>query len=152
MNVFSRRALDNADKRIRALEVDLSKWQALVEAEKKHVAEVRRHIHFYWLPVTHLTDTTLQACAFASERGVYMRKLESSLRAADEEISRTRRETEKKIKKLSSAAVPASTREEALKQENEGLWVSILCECASKQLTFSFSENREMHDVQTEHA
>lgn len=44
MNVLSRRALDNADKRIRALEVDLSKWQALVEAEKKHVAEVRRHV------------------------------------------------------------------------------------------------------------
>ncbi|KAI9572298.1 hypothetical protein HD554DRAFT_2015366 [Boletus coccyginus] len=106
MNVLSRRALDNADKRIRALEVDLSKWQVVVEAEKKHVAE---------------------ACAFASERGVYMRKLESSLRAAEEEISRTRREAEKKIKKLSSAAVPASTREEALKQENEGLWKIVKC-------------------------
>ena len=67
----------------------------------------------------------LQACAFASERGVYMRKLESSLRAAEEEISRTRREAEKKIKKLSSAAVPTSAREEALTQENEGLWVGV---------------------------
>lgn len=65
----------------------------------------------------------LQAFAFASERGVYMRKLESSLRAVEEEISRTRKEAEKKIKKISSTAAPASTREEALTQENEGLWV-----------------------------
>lgn len=56
-----------------------------------------------------------------------MRKLESSLKAAEEELSRTKKEAEKKIKKLSSAAVPASTREEALTQENEGLWVSAHC-------------------------
>lgn len=65
----------------------------------------------------------IQACAFASERGVYMRKLESSLKATEEELSRTRKEAEKKIKKMSSAVIPATTREEALTQENEGLWV-----------------------------
>lgn len=43
MNVLSRRAIDNADKRIKTLEVDVSKWQMVVEAEKKRVAEVRRH-------------------------------------------------------------------------------------------------------------
>lgn len=52
-----------------------------------------------------------------------VRKLESSLKAAEEEISRTKKEAEKKIKKMSSAVVPASAREEALVQENEGLWV-----------------------------
>lgn len=43
MNVLSRRAIDNTDKRIRTLEADVSKWQMMVEAEKKRVAEVRRH-------------------------------------------------------------------------------------------------------------
>lgn len=65
----------------------------------------------------------LQAIAFASERGVYMRKLESSLKAAEEEVSRTRNHAERKLKKMSSAIAPASAREEALAQENEGLWV-----------------------------
>ncbi|KAN0090761.1 hypothetical protein V8E55_004327 [Tylopilus felleus] len=106
MNVTSRRAIENADKRIWMLEADLSKWQVQVEAERKRVAE---------------------AFAFASERGVYMRKLESSLRAAEEEVSRTRREAEKKIKKMSLAVVPATTREEALTQENEGLWKIVKC-------------------------
>ncbi|KAH0827390.1 hypothetical protein J3R83DRAFT_4044 [Lanmaoa asiatica] len=106
MNVLSRRAIYNADKRIKMFEVDVPKWQMLVEAEKKRVAE---------------------ACAFASERGVYMRKLESSLRAFEEEISRIRKEAEKKIKKMSSAIVPASAREEALTQENEGLWKIVKC-------------------------
>lgn len=41
MNSLSRRTIDNADKRIKMLEVDLSKWQSLAEAEKKRVAEVR---------------------------------------------------------------------------------------------------------------
>ena len=81
-----------------------------------------------------------------------MRKMESSLKSVEEELSRTRKESEKKIKKLSSAVVPASTREEALTQENEGLWVGVPCEWPSKRLTFSFSENREMYDVQTRHA
>ena len=94
----------------------------------------------------------LQACAFASERSVYMRKLESSLKSVGGEFSWTRKESEKKIKKLSSAVVPASTREEALTQENEGLCVGVPCEWPSKRLTFSFSENREMYDVQTRHA
>ncbi|KAF8441651.1 hypothetical protein L210DRAFT_3664886 [Boletus edulis BED1] len=106
MNVLNRRAIDNADKRIQTLEADLSKWQALVEAERRRVGE---------------------ACAFASERGVYMRRLESLLKATEEELSRTKKEAEKKIKKLSSAAVPASTREEALAQENEGLWKIVKC-------------------------
>ena len=43
MNALSRRAIDNADKRLKTLEIDLSRWQALVEAEKKRVAEVRRY-------------------------------------------------------------------------------------------------------------
>lgn len=52
-----------------------------------------------------------------------MRKLESSLRFSEEEILRTRKEAEKKIKKMSTAIAPASAREETLTQENEGLWV-----------------------------
>ena len=43
MNLLSRRAIDNADKRIKMLEVDLGKWQTLMEGEKKRVAEVRGH-------------------------------------------------------------------------------------------------------------
>jgi len=106
MNIMSRRAIDNADKQNRMLEIDLAKCQAQVEAEKKRVTDV---------------------CNFASERGVYMRKLDASLRNAVEEISRTKKEAEKKIKKMSSAVVPASTREEALMQENEGLWKIVKC-------------------------
>ena len=83
----------------------------------------------------------LQACALASERGVYMRKLESSLRAAKEEISQARREA-KKIKKLSSAAVRTSAWEEALTQENEGLWAGVPCEWSSKDDFFFSRKSR----------
>ncbi|KAG9316252.1 hypothetical protein JVU11DRAFT_2280 [Chiua virens] len=106
MHVMSRRAVENADKRIKMLEAEVSKWQALAEIEKKRLTEI---------------------IAFTSERGMYMRKLESALRATEEEVSRTKKEAEKKIKKLSSAAVPASAREEALSQENEGLWKIVKC-------------------------
>ncbi|KAF9218332.1 BRE1-domain-containing protein [Gyrodon lividus] len=106
INILSRRAVDNADKKIKALESDLSKWHALAEAEKKRVAE---------------------ACAFASERGLYMRKLESSLKSAEEEVSRTKKEAEKKFKKMSAATAPASAREEALSQEIDGLWKIVKC-------------------------
>lgn len=83
-----------------------------------------------------------------------MRKLESSLRAAEEEVSRTRREAEKKIKKMSLAVVPATTREEALTQENEGLWVrcSLPTRHPKQTIELLLSENREMHDVQARHA
>lgn len=44
MNVFNRRAIDNADKRVRTLEADVSRWQMLAEAEKRRVAEVCIHV------------------------------------------------------------------------------------------------------------
>ncbi|KAF8839476.1 BRE1-domain-containing protein [Paxillus ammoniavirescens] len=106
INSLTRRAVENADRRIKALEFDLLRWQALVDSEKKRVAE---------------------ACAFASERGLYMRKLESSLKSTEEEVSRTKREAEKKFKKMSAAVAPASTREEALSQEVDGLWKIVKC-------------------------
>ena len=46
MNVTSRRAIENADKRIWMLEADLSKWQVQVEAERKRVAEVCGHMFY----------------------------------------------------------------------------------------------------------
>ncbi|KIK80873.1 hypothetical protein PAXRUDRAFT_833269 [Paxillus rubicundulus Ve08.2h10] len=106
LNIVTRRAVENADRRIKALEFDLLKWQALVDSEKRRVAE---------------------ACAFASERGLYMRKLESLVKSAEEEISRTKREAEKKFKKMSAAVAPASTREETLSQEVDGLWKIVKC-------------------------
>ncbi|KIJ19161.1 hypothetical protein PAXINDRAFT_166993 [Paxillus involutus ATCC 200175] len=106
INILTRRAVENADRRIKALEFDLLKWQALVDSEKKRVAE---------------------ACSFASERGLYMRKLESSLKSTEEEVSRTKREAEKKFKKMSAAVAPASTREETLSQEVDGLWKIVKC-------------------------
>ena len=150
MNVMSRRAIDNADKRVRMLEVDLAKWQALAETEKKRVTEVR--LATLALFCRSLTRT-IQVCAFASGRGVYMRKLESALKVFEEELSRTKKEAEKKIKKLNSAVIPTSTREEALTQENEGLWVYVPCDLAREQTTNElFSENRKVHDVQARHA
>ena len=119
MNIINRRAVDNADKQIRMLEMDLAKCQAQMEAEKKRVADVRRHA----CSCAGDSCDVCQVCNFASERGVYMRKLESTLKNAVEEVSRTKKEAEKKLKKMSSAVVPTSTREEALMQENEGLWV-----------------------------
>ncbi|KAF9233339.1 hypothetical protein BU15DRAFT_54032 [Melanogaster broomeanus] len=106
INILNRRAIENADQRIKALEFDVSKWQAHTEAEKIRVTEAR---------------------AFASERGLYMRKLESLLNAAEEEVSRTKKEVEKKLKKMSAAAAPTSAREEALSQEIDGLWKIVKC-------------------------
>ncbi|KAG8213579.1 BRE1 E3 ubiquitin ligase-domain-containing protein [Butyriboletus roseoflavus] len=114
MNVLSRRAIDNADKRIRTLEADASKWQMLVEAEKRRGAE---------------------ACAFASERGVYMRKLESSLKVAAEEISRTRKEAGEKDQEDELSGRP---REHAGGSPYSGKRRAL--------------ENCEMHDVQTRNA
>jgi E3 ubiquitin-protein ligase BRE1 len=96
------------------------KWQALVDSEKKRVAEVRLPLFSSRL----LFTPHPQACSFASERGLYMRKLESSLKSTEEEVSRTKREAEKKFKKMSAAVAPASTREETLSQEVDGLWVN----------------------------
>ncbi|KIJ67989.1 hypothetical protein HYDPIDRAFT_83645 [Hydnomerulius pinastri MD-312] len=106
MNVTSRRAIDNAEKKIRTLESELTKWQAHSEAEKRRVAEAR---------------------AFATERGLYMRKLESMLKTAEEEVERIKKEAEKRMKKMSAATAPTSAREETLSQEIEGLWKIVKC-------------------------
>ena len=57
---MSRRAIDNADKRIKTFEVDLSRWQVLVEAEKRRVAEVRRQTFCHFT----LTDATSAGLCF----------------------------------------------------------------------------------------
>ncbi|KAH7888505.1 BRE1 E3 ubiquitin ligase-domain-containing protein [Phlebopus sp. FC_14] len=106
MNVLHARAIDNADKKIKALELDVSRWQALAESEKKRVVE---------------------ATKYASERGQHTRRLESLLKSSEDEISRVKKEAERKLKKISASTVPASAREEALSQEIEGLWKIVKC-------------------------
>ncbi|KAI6000700.1 hypothetical protein EDD15DRAFT_1782041 [Pisolithus albus] len=106
MSVFSRRTIEESDKKIRMLEAEVQKLQYVSEADKKRFTEARN---------------------YASESSQLQRKLESQVRAAEEEAARVKRETEKKIKKLSAAAAPVGVREEALSQEIEGLWKLMKC-------------------------
>ncbi|KAI6026328.1 hypothetical protein BKA83DRAFT_4241880 [Pisolithus microcarpus] len=106
MSVFSRRTIEESDKKIRMLETEVLKLQYVSEADKKRFTEARN---------------------YASESTQLQRKLESQVRAAEEEAARVKRETEKKIKKLSAAAAPVGVREEALSQEIEGLWKLMKC-------------------------
>ncbi|KAI6121400.1 hypothetical protein F5141DRAFT_1194147 [Pisolithus sp. B1] len=105
MSVISRRTIEESDKKIRMLEAEVQKLQYVSEADKKRFTEARN---------------------YASESTQLQRKLESQVRAAEEEATRVKRETEKKFKKLSAAAAPVGIREEALSQEIEGLWVSLM--------------------------
>ncbi|KAI6169490.1 hypothetical protein EDD17DRAFT_12927 [Pisolithus thermaeus] len=106
MSVISRRTIEESDKKIRMLEAEVQKLQYVSEADKKRFTEARN---------------------YASESTQLQRKLESQVRAAEEEATRVKRETEKKFKKLSAAAAPVGIREEALSQEIEGLWKLMKC-------------------------
>ncbi|KAI6045964.1 hypothetical protein EDC04DRAFT_1857115 [Pisolithus marmoratus] len=112
-SAISRRAIEESDKKIKALEAEVQKLQYVSETDKKRFTEARNH---------------------ASESTQLQRKLESQLRAAEEEVTRVKRETEKKIKKLSAAAAPVGVREEALSQEIEGLWKLMKCSTCKQGL------------------
>lgn len=106
MGAISRRTIEESDKKIRMLEFEVQKLQSISEADKKRFTQARNYV---------------------SESTQLQRRLESQVRAADEEMARVKRETEKKVKKLSAAAAPVGVREEALSQEIEGLWKLMKC-------------------------
>ncbi|KAL4074257.1 BRE1 E3 ubiquitin ligase-domain-containing protein [Scleroderma citrinum] len=106
LNVILRRTIDSSDKKIQALEVEVQGLSIAAEADKKRFSDARN---------------------YASESNQVQRKLEYRARAAEEEVAKLKRDAEKKNKKISAAAMPASAREEELSQEIEGLWKIMKC-------------------------
>ncbi|KAG1715752.1 hypothetical protein ID866_1420 [Astraeus odoratus] len=106
VNDFGRQVVEESDKKIQALESAVRQSQVEVEAARLKFNESRH---------------------FSSKSSQHQRRLEAHARALEEDLVKVKREAEKKIKKMSATAAPASTREEALSQEIEGLWKIMKC-------------------------
>ncbi|KAH7929827.1 BRE1-domain-containing protein [Leucogyrophana mollusca] len=112
--VVYRKALDDANKKIAALDRELSEWKHRADTEKTRFHDVR---------------------SYAMEKAHGLKKKEAEAQKLDEELQRVKKEAERQTAQLKKAnSAPSSQKEAELQNEINRLWGVVKCTACKQDM------------------